>query len=74
MKNDLFKENFAYTIASGIDKWGPQEEERKIILVSIIGDKAKKKFFNFHLTKAEMTSSEKVLQLIGEKIKSKPAV
>ncbi|EZA52809.1 hypothetical protein X777_08142, partial [Ooceraea biroi] len=69
---DLFKQNWnSYIVASGIDKWGPQEEVRKInILLSIIGDKAKKKFSNFHLTETEKTSAERVLQLISERVKS----
>lgn len=69
---DLFTDNWnTYMIASGIDKWGPQQEVRKInILLSIVGDKAKKKFSNFHLTEAEKTSAVRVLQLIGERIKS----
>lgn len=45
----FFKQNwFTYCSATGIDKWDPDLESRKInILLSIIDDKAKKKYSNF---------------------------
>lgn len=51
-----------------MDNWNADMEPRKInILLSIIGDKAKKKYANFHLKNEEMTTTDNVIRLIKER-------
>lgn len=68
----LFKQNWlSYCSAAGIDKWPNTDEQRKInILLTIIGDKAKKKYNNFSLTDADKTTVDNVLQVIRKRLVS----
>lgn len=65
---NLFKENWAaYTSATGIDSWGPDHEKRKInILLTVVGDKAKRKYCNFSLKDTDKTTAENVLKVMDE--------
>lgn len=70
----LFKNNWhSYCKATGMDKWGADMESRKInILLSFVGDSAKKKYNNFSLTDENLNSTAKdVLDLIEKQIVSK---
>uniref|UniRef100_A0A182HGK0 Retrotransposon gag domain-containing protein n=1 Tax=Anopheles arabiensis TaxID=7173 RepID=A0A182HGK0_ANOAR len=53
----------------GIDKWPESQAKQKVsFLLSIIGEEAKKKFFNFELTSEERATPEAALSAIRRKI------
>lgn len=68
----LFNQNWlTYCSATGIDTWGEDMEARKInILLSIIGDKAKKKYANFHIKNEDMTTTDNILKIIRDNLVS----
>lgn len=69
---ELFKSNWTiYCSATGIDSWDTDQEPRKVnILLSIIGDRAKKKYANFHLSNEDKASAENVLKVIQQRLVS----
>lgn len=69
----IFKDNWeVYCKATGMSKWSPQEEERKVnILLSLIGDAAKKKYGEFGLTEQETKDTASLLKALESKLVSK---
>lgn len=68
----LFKSNWKeYVVAAGIDKWVNQEPMKINLLLTFIGDEAKKKYMHFNLTDAEKTTADAVLKLIEDRLISK---
>lgn len=68
----LFKNNWqVYCIATGMDKWTPEQEKKKVnILLTLIGDAAKKKYSNFDLTEEDQKDTTALLKAIESKIVS----
>ncbi|KAK9747084.1 hypothetical protein QE152_g5617 [Popillia japonica] len=61
-----------YVIATGMDKWPPSEEEKKIrILFTLIGDKAMFKYDRFKLSDDEKTTVNNVISAIRSRLISK---
>ncbi|KAK9755037.1 hypothetical protein QE152_g832 [Popillia japonica] len=61
-----------YVIATGMDKWPPSEEEKKIrILFTLIGDKAMFKCNRFKLSDDEKTTVNNVISAIRSRLISK---
>ncbi|XP_055598551.1 uncharacterized protein K02A2.6-like [Uranotaenia lowii] len=70
---DFFEKSWRnYESAMGMDKWPVTEHARKVnVLLSVIGEQARKKFSNFELTAAEQESSEAALIAIKAKVVAK---
>lgn len=61
-----------YSKAIGMDKWSVADNERKVsILLTVIGEPARKKFFNFELTPQQLADPQAALAAIQEKVISK---
>lgn len=61
-----------YVIATGMNKWPPSEEEKKIrILFTLIGDKAMFKYDRFKLSDDEKTTVNNVISAIRSRLISK---
>lgn len=62
----LFENNWkSYCVATGMDKWPNTSEKVKVnILLSVVGDPAKKKYNEFNLTDADKESSSDVMKAI----------
>lgn len=67
---DFFEKSWNdYVKATGMNKWPTTHAEQKVsYLLSVIGEEAKKKFFNFELTSEERASPEAALIAIRKKI------
>lgn len=58
-----------YTKALGMDKWPASENARQVgYLLSVIGENARKKFFNFELTAEQLADPRAALAAIKEKV------
>jgi hypothetical protein len=69
----LFKNNWeTYCCATGMDKWTAAQENQKVnILLSCIGDSAKKKYSGFGFTAVEKENSTNLLNALERKIVTK---
>lgn len=67
---DFFERNWEnYSKAIGMDKWPVTENERKVsFLLTVIGEPARKKFFNFELTAQQLADPEAALAAIKDKV------
>ncbi|XP_065080058.1 uncharacterized protein K02A2.6-like [Ochlerotatus camptorhynchus] len=70
---DFFEKSWKdYAKAIGMDRWPPEENPQKVsFLLSVIGEPARKKYFNFELTAAEGADPEATLAAIREKVVAK---
>ncbi|XP_055612508.1 uncharacterized protein K02A2.6-like [Uranotaenia lowii] len=70
---DFFEKSWtSYVKAVGMDRWpGVTEEQKVSFLMSVIGEPARKKYFNFELTTAEQATVENALAAIKEKVIAK---
>ena len=58
-----------YCIATGMDKWPPEDERKKVsILINVIGSEALKKYDHFNINENEMSHCEKVLDIMQKKL------
>lgn len=61
-----------YSSATGMDQWPISENAKKVsILLSVIGEAARRKYFNFELTPAQQTDPVTTLAAIRAKIVAK---
>ncbi|XP_053692358.1 uncharacterized protein K02A2.6-like [Sabethes cyaneus] len=61
-----------YAKAIGMDRWPVEENSQKVsFLLSVIGETARKKYFNFELTEAEKANPEAALEAIRSKVVTK---
>ncbi|XP_055622656.1 uncharacterized protein K02A2.6-like [Toxorhynchites rutilus septentrionalis] len=67
---EFFERNWKdYAKAIGMDRWPREENEQKVsFLLSVIGEPARKKYFNFELTEAEKANPETALEAIRKKV------
>ncbi|XP_055622874.1 uncharacterized protein K02A2.6-like [Toxorhynchites rutilus septentrionalis] len=70
---DFFEKSWKdYAKAIGMDRWPQEENPQKVsFLLSVIGEPARKKFFNFELTAEESDNPEATLAAIREKVVAK---
>lgn len=70
---DFFEKSWKdYATAVGMDRWPSTENEQKVsFLLSVIGEGARKKYFNFELTTAERANPEVALAAIKAKVVTK---
>ncbi|XP_055527066.1 uncharacterized protein K02A2.6-like [Wyeomyia smithii] len=70
---DFFERNWRnYVSAMEMDKWPPADNPRKVsVLLSVIGEEARKRFFNFELTPAQQIDPEAALVAIKAKVVTK---
>ncbi|XP_058449270.1 uncharacterized protein K02A2.6-like [Malaya genurostris] len=60
---------FDYSKAVGMDHWPDVEDSQKVsFLMSVIGEPARRKYFNFELTDAQKATVQNALQAIREKV------
>lgn len=61
-----------YSKAIGMDEWPRGDEAKKVsFLLAIIGEPARKKYYNFELTTAEAANTQSALQAIKSKVVAK---
>lgn len=67
---DFFERSWKnYESASGMDKWPVDNNERKVsVLLSVIGETARKKYFNFELTQQQLADPDQALAAIKDKV------
>lgn len=70
---DFFERSWeTYAKAIGMDKWPAADNERKVsFLLSVIGEAARKKFFNFELTALQLRDPQAALAAIKDKVIAK---
>lgn len=70
---DFFERSWkSYAKAVAMDKWPNVDDSQKVsFLLSVIGEPARKKYFNFELTEAQQASVDLVLKAIKEKVTAK---
>lgn len=70
---DFFEKSWKdYAKAIGMDRWPQDENAQKVsFLLSVIGEPAKKKYFNFELTAAESVDPDTALAAIRDKVVAK---
>ncbi|XP_055623663.1 uncharacterized protein LOC129767070 [Toxorhynchites rutilus septentrionalis] len=67
---DFFERNWRnYESAIGMDKWQAVNNARKVsVLLSVIGEQARKKYFNFELNEQQLADPEAALAAIKAKV------
>lgn len=67
---EFFVQNWKnYVSASGMDQWPPEQDRQKTsVLLSVIGNSALKKYFNFELTAAQMQDPDTAIAAIKVKV------
>ncbi|XP_062713235.1 uncharacterized protein K02A2.6-like [Aedes albopictus] len=67
---EFFERNWRdYAKAIGMDRWPPEENPQKVsFLLSVIGEPARKKYYNFELTTAEKADPDAALDAIRAKV------
>ncbi|XP_055604284.1 uncharacterized protein LOC129752535 [Uranotaenia lowii] len=67
---DFFEKSWnEYVKAVGMDRWPPAENGRKVsFLLSVIGEQARRKYFNFELTEAQQVDLPSALAAIRAKV------
>ncbi|XP_062556988.1 uncharacterized protein LOC134221827 [Armigeres subalbatus] len=70
---DFFENSWKdYCKAIGMDRWPPEEDPQKVsFLLTVIGETARKKYFNFDLTAAEKANPQAALAAIKAKVVTK---
>ncbi|XP_053681614.1 uncharacterized protein K02A2.6-like [Sabethes cyaneus] len=70
---EFFERNWKnYASAMGMDKWPPADNGRKVsVLLSVIGEEARRKFFNFELTVEQQMNPDAALSAIKNKVVTK---
>lgn len=70
---DFFEKSWRdYAKAIGMDRWPQEENGQKVsFLLSVIGESARKKYFNFELTTAQSVDPDTALAAIRQKVVAK---